>query len=33
LRLKRENGWQVDMSGRHLECYLGVREKTSSTEV
>jgi SAM-dependent methyltransferase len=27
LRLKRENGWQVDMSGRHLECYLRVREK------
>ena len=33
LRLKRENGWQVDMSGRHLECYLGVREKINSTEI
>jgi SAM-dependent methyltransferase len=32
LRLKRENGWHVDVSGRHLECYLGVREKTNSTE-
>jgi len=33
LRLKRENGWQVDTSGRHLECYLRVREKTNSTEI
>jgi len=33
LRLKRENGWQVDMSGRHIECYLGVREKINSPEI